>query len=87
MSETPDYSQPPVNTWGHSARTVAMIRIWMKIAENHSQCTYDSDLARGCHFEILPQPLKHVAGASGTRKTSARVYSLGLAYLTDEQEP
>jgi hypothetical protein len=60
-----------------------MIRILMKIADNHSQCTYGYDLARGCLFEIISKPLWPVADASGTRKTSAREYSFGLAYSTD----
>ena len=61
-----------------------MIRIWMNIADYHSQCTYGYGLAKGCLFEIIPKPLQPVADASGTRKTSVRVCSLGLAYSTYE---
>ena len=82
MSWTPYYSQQLVNLRVRSARKVLMIRIWMKIADSHSICTYDYDLVRGFQVEILLLSSWPAADASGTRKTSVRVYSLGLAYLT-----
>jgi hypothetical protein len=36
---------------------LVLIRILMKIADYHSQCTYSYDLAMGCLLEILPLPL------------------------------